>query len=71
MYGANSTTYYFGNSGYRMNNKMNSVVAELNSRLGDNLYNELRASGTFVRDFRDTEYSGPCVQISLAVVLVM
>ena len=64
VYGANSTTYYFGNSGYRMNNKMNSVVAELNSRLGDNLYNELRASGTFVRDFRDTEYSGPCVQIS-------
>ena len=55
---------YFGNSGYRMNNKMNSVVAELNSRLGDNLYNELRASGTFVRDFRDTEYAGPCVQIS-------
>ena len=49
VYGANSTTYYFGNSGYRMNNKMNSVVAELNSRLGDNLYNELRASGTFVR----------------------
>lgn len=64
VYGANSTTYYFGNSGYRMNNKMNSVVAELNSRLGDNLYNELRASGTFVRDFRDTEYAGPCVQIS-------
>ena len=63
VYGANSTTYYFGNSGYRMNNKMNSVVAELNSRLSDNLYNELRASGTFVRDFRDTEYAGPCVQI--------
>ena len=27
VYGANSTTYYFGNSGYRMNNKMNSVVS--------------------------------------------
>ena len=67
VYGANSTTYYFGNSGYRMNNKMNSIVAELNSRLGDNLYNELRASGTFVRDFRDTEYAGPCVQISNVV----
>ena len=67
VYGANSTTYYFGNSGYRMNNKMNSVVAELNSRLSDNLYNELRASGTFVRDFRDTEYAGPCVQISNVV----
>ena len=67
VYGANSTTYYFGNSGYRMNNKMNSIVAELNSRLGDNLYNELRASGTFVRDYRDTEYAGPCVQISNVV----
>lgn len=67
VYGANSTTYYFGNSGYRMNNKMNSIVAELNSRLGNNLYNELRASGTFVRDYRDTEYAGPCVQISNVV----
>lgn len=63
VYGANSTTYYFENSGYRMNNKTNSIVAELNSRLGDKMYNEFRASGTFVRDFRDTDYLGPNLQI--------
>lgn len=63
VYGSNATNYYFGNSGYRMNNKTNSVVAELNSRLSDKLYNELRVSGTFVRDFRDSEYLGPNVQI--------
>lgn len=63
VYGANSTTYYFENSGYRMNNKTNSIVAELNSRLGDKMYNEFRASGTFVRRFPCTDYLGPNLQI--------
>ena len=38
-YGVGSTSYMFENSGYRMNNKTNSIVAELTSHLGQNLYN--------------------------------
>lgn len=55
-YGVGSTSYMFENSGYRMNNKTNSIVAELNSHLGQNLYNELRASASFIRDHRDVAY---------------
>ncbi len=62
-YGVSATSYMFNNSGYRMNNKTNSVVAELNSHLGQNLYNELRASASFIRDHRETAYQGPTVQI--------
>lgn len=62
-YGAGSTSYTFNNSSYRQNNKTNSIVAELNSHLSDELYNELRASATFVRDFREVAYQGPTVQI--------
>ena len=62
-YGPSAYTYTFNNSGYRMNNKTNSIVAELNSRLGQNLYNELRASASFIRDHRDVAYQGPTVQI--------
>lgn len=58
-----SSTYTFGNSGYRMNNKTNAIVAELTSHLGQNLYNELRASASFIRDHRDVAYQGPTVQI--------
>lgn len=63
-YGAGSSEYFFVNSGYRMNNKTNSVVAELNSQFTDNIYNELRASATFVRDFREVAYDGPSIAIS-------
>lgn len=62
-YGVGSTSYTFVNSGYRMNNKTNSIVAELNSHLGQNLYNEFRASASFIRDHRDVAYQGPTVQI--------
>lgn len=62
-YGVGSKTYLFTNSGYRMNNKTNSIVAELNSHLGQNLYNELRASASFIRDHRNVAYQGPTVQI--------
>ncbi len=63
-YSPNSTTYYFNNSGYRISDKTNSFVAELNSHIGKSLYNELRASATFVRDNRDVDYQAPTVQIS-------
>ena len=62
-YSLGSTTYTFNNSGYRMNNKTNSIVAELNSHLGQSLYNELRASASFIRDHRNVAYQGPNVQI--------
>lgn len=62
-YSPNSSTYYFNNSGYRMNNKTNSFVAELNSHLGESYYNELRASATFVRDNREVPYAAANVYI--------
>ncbi len=61
--GVLSTTYTFLNSGHRQKNNTHSFVAELNSRMGDKFYNELRASATFVRDKRETPYQGPNVLI--------
>ena len=63
-YSPSAYSYYFNNSSYRMNNKTNSIVAELNSHLSQNLYNEFRASASFIRDHRDVAYQGPTVQIS-------
>lgn len=62
-YSPSAYTYVFNNSGYRMNNKTNSIVAELNSHLGENLYNEFRASASFIRDHRNIAYQGPTVEI--------
>lgn len=62
-YGSGSTSYRFNRSSYRQKNKTNSIVAELNSRFNDNLYNEFRASATFVRDEREVPYQGPTVRI--------
>lgn len=62
-YGSNSTTYYFSNSGYRMLDKTNSFVAELNSKFSDVLSNELRAGVTLVRDKREVPYMGPNISI--------
>jgi len=64
-YSSGSTTYYFSNSGYRMLDKTNSFVAELNSKLSDVLSNEARAGVTFVRDKRDVPYQGPTINIGL------
>lgn len=58
-----SSAFRFNGSGYRMNNKTNSIVAELNSHIGESLYNELRASASFVRDHRDIDYGGATIQI--------
>lgn len=57
-------TYYFNNSSYRIKDRTSSFVAELTSHINDNLYNELRAGATFVRDHRNTPYSGPNIYIS-------
>ena len=62
--GLSSSTFTFNNSSYRMNNKTNSFVAELNSHISPVLYNEARVSANFIRDNRDVPYQGPTVQIS-------
>jgi hypothetical protein len=64
VYGASSTTYYFANSSYRMKNKTNSLVAELNSHISNLLYNEARAGATYVRDNREVPYQGPNITIN-------
>jgi hypothetical protein len=62
-YTSGYATYYFNNSTYKFNNVTNSFVAELNSTISKNFYNELRASYTRVRDSRDVPYEGPLMYI--------
>lgn len=64
VWGSGSRAYYFANSGFRYNNKTNSIVAELNSHLADNVYNEFRGSVNIVRDKRDVPYQGPYVTVN-------
>ncbi|MGI6232962.1 MAG: TonB-dependent receptor [Prevotella sp.] len=59
-----SYSYTFNNSGYRMKDKTNSFVAEWTSHISDNLYNELRAGATYVRDRRHPGITGPTIYIS-------
>jgi hypothetical protein len=63
VYAAGSSTYYFANSGYRISDKTNSLVAELNSHLSNSLYNEARVGLTLVRDSRDVAYQAPNITI--------
>lgn len=63
VYGSGSTSYYFANSGYRIINKTNSLVAELNSHINNSLYNEARVGATYVRDNRDVPYMAPSLTI--------
>lgn len=64
VYSASPYTFNFNNSGYSINNRTNSFVLELNSKLTDRIHNELRFSAAYVRDHRDVAYQGPTVQIS-------
>lgn len=57
-YSSGFSTYYFNNSGYKMKNRTNTFVLELNSRISDNISNEFRATSVFVRDKRDIAYKG-------------
>jgi len=63
VYGASANTYYFANSGYRIIDKTNSLVAELNSHISNSLYNEARVGLTMVRDDREVAYQGPNITI--------
>lgn len=57
-YSAGGNTYYFNNSAYKMSDKTNTFVAELNSRINEEMSNELRATGVLVRDNRTVPYAG-------------
>ena len=63
-YSGNQTIYYFHNSGQNKKNTTQSIVAELNSSFADNMYNEFRVSGNFVRDPRSVGYQAPSVYMT-------
>ena len=64
QYSSGRTSYTFNNSAYKQSNKTNTVVMELNSRISDNVSNELRATAVFVRDERTIPYAGPNIYIN-------
>lgn len=70
-YGSGNYTYYFNNSSYKQSNKTNTFVMELNSRLSDNVSNEFRVTGVFVRDHRSTPYLGANMYIQDNITLDM
>jgi len=51
---ANSSVFPFADVFYQLTNKTNSTVAQLNSTLGNNLFNELILNYTTIRDSRAT-----------------
>ena len=57
-YSSGYRTYYYNNSSFLQANKTNTLVAELNSRIGPSLSNMFRATAVFVRDHREIPYKG-------------
>ena len=62
--GPSATTLQFQNSGYQINNKLNSFQIELNSRLSDNVSNKVQAGYTHFDDFRNP-MSAPAPAITI------
>ncbi len=50
--GANNTSMPFYSAGYGINNNFNILIAELNTRINQNLSNKLQVGYTALRDFR-------------------
>src|SRR5574344_770147 len=63
VWGSGSNTYVFNNSGYKIADRTNSIVMELNSQLTPKLHNEARLGMSFVRDHREVPYDGANVTI--------
>ncbi|MCQ2162287.1 MAG: carboxypeptidase regulatory-like domain-containing protein [Bacteroidales bacterium] len=63
QYGSGASTYYFNGSSYKQVNKTHTFVGELNSRISDNVSNELRATAVLVRDHREPGYKGATMYI--------
>lgn len=62
--GPDLTTLQFRNSGYTINNKIDSWLVELNSSFGNNISNKFQAGYTFFDDSRDP-FSAPAPSISI------
>lgn len=62
-YANSPTVFMFGGTGYTSVSSAHTIGAELNSRIGNSLHNELRAGYSFVTDGRDTERLLPYVEI--------
>ncbi len=62
--GPSFQTLQFENSGYKINNKLNSIQLELNSTLDNNVSNKLQVGYTHFDDFRNP-LSGPAPVISI------
>ena len=58
QYGSGRYTYYFNNSSYKMVDKTNTLVLELNSRISPSVQNMFRATAVMVRDHREVPYLG-------------
>ncbi|MBQ0077603.1 MAG: TonB-dependent receptor [Bacteroidales bacterium] len=59
--GAGYKTYYFENSNNAIVNRTHTLVGELNSRIGDNIHNELRATAVLVNEHREVPYALPTI----------
>lgn len=57
-YSSGNYSYYFNNSSYKQSNNTHTLVAELNSRITDEISNEFRATAVIVRDKRTPGYQG-------------
>lgn len=62
-YSSGYRTYYYNNSSYKQSNQTHSLVAELNSRISDMVYNEFRATAVMVRDERSVPYKAASMYI--------
>ncbi len=51
--GPNASTLQFENTGYQINNQLNSFLAELNSNMGNGVSNKLQVGYTHFKDFRN------------------
>ena len=63
--GPDFTTLHFSNAGYAINNKMNSVIADLKSTFSDRFSNKLQVGKSSFKDTRDA-FSAPFPTISIA-----
>lgn len=62
--GPDLTTLQFRNSGYTINNKIDSWLVELNSSFGNNISNKFQAGYTFFDDSRDP-FSAPAPAMNI------
>ncbi len=62
--GPNASILQFENSGYQINNKLNSLQVELNSRLAGNVSNKMQFGYTVFEDFRNP-MSSPAPAITI------